>query len=732
MKIEKITTLVAVSVILLNLFAFVFWFGPETFVWLSQKVYQTKSESVKLPIWKFKNSRFIDLGDEPVPTEGKALLADLDREKIFLYEDGSLVGQFPILSVGKAGTPWETPGGDFSILLKKENHFSSIGSVWMPFSLQFLGNYFIHGWPYYANNVPVPVGYSGGCIRLSTPDAEKVYRFVDRGSLLQVVKGGEVVKTNFSSSAQGYVQGVGAKSYLVADLESGEVILEKSAGVGRSIYTLSKLMSALVALDQIDPFASVKVSASAVAAPGNAGNLRQGEVMEVRHLIYPLLLEGSNDANQAIVEKIGVKRFLSEMNKRAGSISLKSTHFAEVLGQEAEGVSTAEDIFRLVRHLNYNKKYLLNVSRLERFDCCGHRWTNDNPFAGDDSFAGGYGEKLANGEDVFAGIFSLPVNDEQARKFVFVVLGSPDFEKDVSLLLEQTKKILTPISKRGEVILLAVGDIMLDRGVEQLVNKRGNGDFSFVFENIEDLKGEADILLGNLEGPVSDQGADIGNLYSFRMSPAVLPVLKKVGFDILTVANNHAGDWGLAAFVDSLKRLAASEFSYVGGGLNKAEAEKLVIIEKNGLRVGFLGFSDVGPKWLEATEQGAGILNVDDATFAEIIARAAKQSDALVVTIHFGEEYQKVHNDRQEKLAKTALEAGAMAVIGHHPHVIQDDEQTSNQYIAYSLGNFVFDQNFSAETMAGLALKLKLSKDGVVGVEKLPVKINESFQPSFK
>ncbi len=287
-------------------------------------------------------------------------------------------------------------------------------------------------------------------------------------------------------------------------------------------------------------------------------------------------------------------------------------------------------------------------------------------------------------------------------------------------------------NKSKEIILLTVGDIMLNRGVAQMVSKKGGGDFSYVFENLHGFKDGADILLGNLEGPISDQGADTGNLYSFRMSLKILPALKKVGFDVLNVANNHAGDWGRIAFVDSLNHLAANRFAYVGGGLTKAEAEEPVIIEKNGLKVGFLGFSDVGPSWLVATEQDAGILLASNFRFADIISQAAKQTDVLIVTIHFGEEYQKIHNDKQEQIAKKALMAGATAVIGHHPHVVQDEETINNQYIAYSLGNFVFDQNFSAETMSGLALKLKLSQDGVVGVEKLPIFINNNFQPSFR
>ncbi|MFA5023000.1 MAG: CapA family protein [Candidatus Paceibacterota bacterium] len=284
---------------------------------------------------------------------------------------------------------------------------------------------------------------------------------------------------------------------------------------------------------------------------------------------------------------------------------------------------------------------------------------------------------------------------------------------------------------KPKVNILAVGDMMFARGVYQSIKRNGNGDFSFSFANIPELKTDTDILIGNLEGPVTAGGKEAGNLYSFRFKPELIPVLKNVGFDLLTVANNHAGDWGYLGFIDSLKNLEANNLPYVGGGFNYASATEPVIIEKNGLKTGFLGFSDVGPSGLAIAQKRGGVLMVNEDDFSNIIKKAVSPVDNLIVTIHFGEEYQPTHNGRQQRLAHEAIDAGARVVIGHHPHVIQDDEKYGNGYIFYSLGNFIFDQNFSPETMQGLALGLELSKDGVIRVEKRLIKINNQFQPSF-
>lgn len=276
--------------------------------------------------------------------------------------------------------------------------------------------------------------------------------------------------------------------------------------------------------------------------------------------------------------------------------------------------------------------------------------------------------------------------------------------------------------------LYFVGDMMLDRGVEASVNNNFAGDFKKLFENVTELK-DSDILFANFEGPVSDVGNNVGSKYSFRMNSTVLPVIKDAGFDIVSFANNHIGDWNAAAFTDSLKRFADNNLLQTGAGLNKSEAEKPTIIEKNGVRFGFLGFSDVGPNWMAATETNPGILLASDPRFAEIIANAKKLSDVLIVSFHFGDEYKTVHNQRQESLAKSAIDAGADMIIGHHPHVAEDLGEYKGKPIVYSLGNFIFDQYFSKNTMRGLLFKATFDGAILKKTETKIITLNKFYQP---
>ena len=272
-----------------------------------------------------------------------------------------------------------------------------------------------------------------------------------------------------------------------------------------------------------------------------------------------------------------------------------------------------------------------------------------------------------------------------------------------------------------------VGDIMLTRGVQSSVLKNFNGNFSELFKNASQLK-EADILFGNLEGPVSTVGNNVGSKYSFRMNPEVLPVIKDFGFKVLSFANNHVGDWNVQAFNDTLLRLKENDLAFTGAGSTREEAEKPVIINKNGVNFGFLGFSDVGPKWMEAGENKSGILLADDPNFSSIIAKAKESVDVLIVSIHFGEEYEKIHNKRQEKIAYLAIDYGADIVIGHHPHVIEDIEYYKDKPIFYSLGNFIFDQYFSKETMRGMVVMAIFEGKEIKEIKHLISVQNKKYQ----
>lgn len=287
-----------------------------------------------------------------------------------------------------------------------------------------------------------------------------------------------------------------------------------------------------------------------------------------------------------------------------------------------------------------------------------------------------------------------------------------------------------------EVTLLFVGDVMLARGVQTQMRKRN--DFSYPFRRIAPTLRDADFVFGNLEGPISSRGANQGSEYSFRADPRAVRGLKFAGFDAMSLANNHIWDFGVPAFLDTIDILKGKGIRAVGAGRDVEEANEPAILEipwkYNGnameiLRVAIFAYTNLYPSGLVAGEDSPGVSDFQLERIRKDIRAIRNQVDLVVVSYHWGEEYVSEPNEERRLLARAIIDAGADLIIGHHPHVTQKLEKYKKGWIAYSLGNFVFDQNFSEETMKGEMLRVILRGGKISRVDKVPVRISETFQP---
>ena len=534
---------------------------------------------------------------------------------------------------------------------------------------------------------------------------------------------------------------------MVGDLDTGEIIIQKEKDTKFPIASVSKLMTAVVSTEIQPSDKTVIISKRSVATEGQNGELQVNEKIKNGDLIYPMLLESSNDAAEAIAEVSGRDIFIEKMNETSKSLGLFSTSFADPSGLSEKNMSTSLDLFKFSKYLKENKPNLLKLTTARSYSTKNHVWFNTSQYLGMDGYIGGKRGYINESLQTSLSAFAIPLGETGTRNISISILRSPDRLKDTQSILSFLKKYVyygkesdadsNWVKQKEGIVqeiepnfvnLLFAGDIMLDRGVKNSVRKNFKGDYSALFTNLSLLK-KSDIAFANLEGPASDQGKDLHNLYSFRMDPSVIPALKGGGLSVVSVANNHAGDWGRDAYINTLSRLEENEILYTGGGMNKLEAEKPAIVEKHGMKIGYLGFTDVGPNWMEAGETKGGVLLASNPRFEEIVNNASKSVDYLIVSFHFGDEYKTVHNKRQEYLAHKAIDAGAKIVIGHHPHVAEDTEVYKNGFIAYSLGNFIFDQAFSQNTMQGMILEIKLWKDGSIVIKKNTVQLNKVFQP---
>lgn len=293
----------------------------------------------------------------------------------------------------------------------------------------------------------------------------------------------------------------------------------------------------------------------------------------------------------------------------------------------------------------------------------------------------------------------------------------------------------TPLPEPEKPIeLIFVGDVMLDRGIKYMVEKYGNNDFSFPFAKVADEIKNADLAMANLESQISDKGSNVGSIYSFRAPVEAIQGLIFSGIDIVSLANNHAFDYGSQALKDSLERLIDAGISPVGVG-DEYQAFSPAIKTVNNTRLAFFAYTDQMPVSLQAKGESLGIavINKDNLTKIKADIELAKQlADIVVVSFHWGTEYAKEPGSEQVNLARDMIDAGADLIIGHHPHVVQKYEKYKDGYIFYSLGNFIFDQGFSDETLEGEIAKVIIKDKKITDAFPLKVILNEFFQPELE
>ena len=271
---------------------------------------------------------------------------------------------------------------------------------------------------------------------------------------------------------------------------------------------------------------------------------------------------------------------------------------------------------------------------------------------------------------------------------------------------------------------------MLSRLVgEEILAK---GDPKAPFSRTAEILEEADITFCNLESPFYEEERLNGDRLVFGADPEAIEGLKYAGFDIVSLANNHFGDQGTDGMSFTLSHLTENGIGYSGAGENEVTAREPFIIEQNGVKFAFLAYNDVKSairKGYAATADRPGFAVLSRSNLKQDIQYAREKAHIVVVSIHWGTEYEETPTERQITYAHLAIDYGASLVLGHHPHVIQPVEEYNDGYIFYSLGNFVFDQMWSEETRIGLIARIFFENERIEKVETIQITIYDSHQP---
>lgn len=283
---------------------------------------------------------------------------------------------------------------------------------------------------------------------------------------------------------------------------------------------------------------------------------------------------------------------------------------------------------------------------------------------------------------------------EYGIRFPIEISGEEKIASSAPESLPESSESPEPENSEIPVTMLFGGDVYLSSYVLSSYDSSG-GISGNLCENYRELIERSDFFIVNEEFPMSERGsAEDDKEFTFRVSPERVNILKEMGVDAVTLANNHVLDFGRDALEDTIAALNGAGIAHTGAGENTEEASKAVIWEKDGRRIAVLGATRVMPfsDWA-AGKQSAGVFPAYDAYKSKLLNKIAELSetcDYVIVYIHWGTEKKEEPDTYMRELAKELVSSGADLIVGAHPHVLQGTEYVGGVPVVYSLGNFLF------------------------------------------
>lgn len=285
------------------------------------------------------------------------------------------------------------------------------------------------------------------------------------------------------------------------------------------------------------------------------------------------------------------------------------------------------------------------------------------------------------------------------------------------------------IDKSKENTISFVGDVSLADNwyIMPKYDERNKGIYGILSEDTVKVMTETDIMVINSEFTISDRGEKMPNkYYTFRASPKRIPIYNEMGADLLTLANNHVYDFGKDAFYDMLNSLNEYKIPYIGAGKNINEAKKPYYFILNGYKIAFINATRAEKYILtpEATENNGGVFRCyDPEPLKYLINDIKKNSDYVVVLIHWGKEDSHELEQVQIDTSKIYIDAGADVIVGTHAHVLQGIDYYNHKPIIYNLGDFIFND----ETKDTGIFQIKLNDDGKMDYYFIPAKEENEY-----
>jgi len=395
---------------------------------------------------------FEDVKEEFISNKTDFLEANLAEMKIRIYKEGFLEKEFPILTKGDLKTWGGSPVGLYKIMSGGISTFSITSQVYMPYALRYYGKYYFHGEPYYPWGEELISQFSGGCLRLKNEDAKEIYELTEIDMPVLVIDKERDDYEYLKEEIYDFPE-IFSQSYLIADLDSGYIFAEKNYQKQLPIASLTKLMTATVISENVDFEKSILTKDYMLNAYGSTEGLETGRRFKAVELFYPLLIESSNDAAEVLSYFLGKDNTLGLMNEKSKAILMSQTEFVDPSGYDSGNVSTAKDLFYLIRYIFNNRLPILKITKGERvassegvvFDI-KDLW-NKNVFIADSTLIGGKTGFIEESKNTAVFIFRFLTLENQERNIVFILLKSANTKTDTQRMYRwlQRSYFLSPV-----------------------------------------------------------------------------------------------------------------------------------------------------------------------------------------------------------------------------------------------------------------------------------------------
>jgi hypothetical protein len=315
--------------------------------------------------------------------------------------------------------------------------------------------------------------------------------------------------------------------------------------------------------------------------------------------------------------------------------------------------------------------------------------------------------------------------EQSAEEEALEGAGAPEDDRAEAPTEESIEEPAEP--QRGRLVIHHVGDVNLDISYVPVLRDAGH---AAAWDGARDTFAQADLVMVNLECAATDGGTPQDKQFVFRCDLDGLPAMRDAGVDVVTLANNHSGDYGIDAMVESRTNVEAAGIEAVGVGVDEADAYEPRILEVGGWRIAIIGFGGVVPvpEWTARGDLPGQPTGYDPLRMAEAIEVAAADADLVIATVHWGNEGALEPRPEDRVKADAMIAAGADVIFGHHAHRLQPLEVVDDVPVFWNLGNFVWPRHSQAGATTAVA-EYVIEPDGEVTACLIPFEIDATGTP---